>query len=35
MQTVSGAAPISSAARWAGLVISGLVILFLLFDGIK
>jgi hypothetical protein len=34
MQTVVQAAPVSSKALWAGHVISALVILFLLFDGV-
>lgn len=33
-ETVAGAAAISNAARWTGLTISGVVIAFLLFDGI-
>jgi DoxX-like family len=34
MQTMTEAAPISGKAQWAGYVLSGLVILFLLFDGV-
>jgi len=34
MASTPEAGPISDAARWAGRVMSGLVILFLLFDGI-
>jgi DoxX-like family len=33
MQTVVQAAPVSNKAVWAGRIVSGLVILFLLFDG--
>ena len=33
MQTVVQAAPVSNKAIWAGRIMSGLVILFLLFDG--
>jgi DoxX-like family len=33
MQTVTESAPISGKAQWAGYVLSGLVILFLLLDG--
>jgi hypothetical protein len=33
MQTAFDAAPVSGAARWAGLILSGLVIVFLLLDG--
>lgn len=33
MQTTSHAQPVSGTARWAGLTLSGLVILFLLLDG--
>jgi DoxX-like protein len=33
MQTATATAPISGKARWAGIIISGLVILFLLSDG--
>ena len=34
MQTMVQAVPVSNAARWTGRVMSGLVILFLLFDGV-
>jgi hypothetical protein len=34
MQSGSHTAPISKKSRWAGRIISGLVVLFLLFDGI-
>ena len=34
MQTPMRTAPVSSKARWAGHIMSALVILFLLFDGI-
>jgi DoxX-like family len=34
MQTMTETAPISGKAQWAGYVLSGLVILFLLFDGV-
>jgi hypothetical protein len=33
MQTVSQAAAVSGAARWVGLIMSGVVIVFLLLDG--
>ncbi len=33
MSTIAEAAPVSTAAHWTGRVCSGLVILFLLFDG--
>jgi hypothetical protein len=33
MQTTSDAEPVSGAARWTGLILSGLVIVFLLLDG--
>lgn len=33
MPTISGTALVSQAARWVGRFLSGLVILFLLFDG--
>jgi hypothetical protein len=33
MQTVAQVAPVSNKAIWAGRIMSGLVILFLLFDG--
>lgn len=33
MHTAAQATPVSSASRWAGRVISGLVILFMAFDG--
>jgi hypothetical protein len=33
MQTTSTAEPISGAARWAGLILSGVVTAFLLLDG--
>jgi DoxX-like protein len=33
MPTIAGTAPVSKPARWAGRVLSGLVIVFLLFDG--
>jgi len=34
MQTMVQAVPVSNAALWTGRVMSGLVILFLLFDGV-
>ena len=33
MSTIAGTAPVSKSARWLGRVLSGLVILFMLFDG--
>ena len=33
MPTLSDTAPVSKSARWSGRVVSGLVIVFLLFDG--
>src|SRR5262245_38875265 len=33
MQTLTNAAPTSGKVRWAGYLLGGLVILFLLFDG--
>ena len=33
MQTIAQAAPISNTSIWAGRIISGLVVAFLLFDG--
>ena len=33
MRAHSETAPVSTAARWAGRVLSGLVIAFLVFDG--
>lgn len=33
MPTLSGTAPVSKSALWSGRVLSGLVIVFLLFDG--
>jgi DoxX-like family len=33
MQTVTYTAPVSNTALWAGRILSGLVILFMLFDG--
>jgi hypothetical protein len=33
MPTISGAAPVSKPALWTGRLLSGLVILFMLFDG--
>jgi hypothetical protein len=33
MQTASEASPISGGARWTGLILSGVVIVFLLLDG--
>lgn len=33
MQTTAQSEPISGTARWAGLILSGVVILFLLLDG--
>jgi hypothetical protein len=34
MQTIAQSAPVSGKARWAGYTISGIVVAFLLFDGI-
>lgn len=34
MQAVSQPVPVSGASQWAGRILSGLVIVFLLFDGI-
>ncbi len=34
LQTMDQTVPVSNAARWTGRVMSGLVILFLLFDGV-
>jgi DoxX-like family len=33
MQTISQAPPVSGTTRWVGLILSGLVIVFLLLDG--
>ena len=33
MSTIAETAPVSKPARWAGRVLSGLVVVFLLFDG--
>ena len=33
MSTIAGTAPVSKPARWIGRVLSGLVIVFMLFDG--
>jgi hypothetical protein len=33
MQTVTHPAPVSNTALWAGRIVSGLVVLFMLFDG--
>src|ERR1700760_4043629 len=33
MSTIAGTAPVSKPARWVGRVLSGLVIVFMLFDG--
>jgi hypothetical protein len=34
MSTIAETAPVSKSARWLGRILSGLVILFLLFDGV-